>query len=96
MEARQRLAGRKDVAQQTKVYLRLLTTLKKKFYPILVKKTLAYFNQVKEGRLIKANSKTSGLESDESFSLVWFGFIFTLQGAKKAYRLNGLNELRAG
>ena len=70
MEARQGLVGRKDVAQQTEVYPRLLTTLKEKFYPILVKKTLVYFNQVKEGRLIKANSKTSRLESNESFYLV--------------------------
>ena len=67
MEAYQGLAGRKDIAQQTEVYLRPLTTLKEKFYPIPVKKTLVHFNQVKEGRLIKANSKTSKLESNKSF-----------------------------
>ena len=34
-------------------------------YPTLVKKTLAHFNQVKEDRLIKVNSKTSRPESDD-------------------------------
>ena len=46
---------------------RLLTALKERFYPVLVKKTPAYFNHIKEDRLIKANSRTSRLESDKSF-----------------------------
>ena len=79
MEARQRLAGRKDVVQWTEVYPRLLTALKEKFYPAPVKKTPAHFNQVKEGRPTKANSKTSGSESDESFGLVWFGLVLFLR-----------------
>jgi hypothetical protein len=41
-----------------------INCLKEKFYPILVKKTPAHFNQVKEDRLIKINSKTSELKND--------------------------------
>ena len=39
--------------------------LKERFYPILVKKTPVHFNQIKEDKLIKVNSKISKLESND-------------------------------
>jgi hypothetical protein len=46
-------------------YMEYTNCLKERFYPILVKKILAHFNQIKENRLMKVNSKTSKLESND-------------------------------
>src|SRR6266568_16868 len=48
----------------------ILTALKERFYPVPVKKTLIYFNQVKKDRLTKVNSKNTRLAIKPSTPLI--------------------------